>query len=134
MEQFIPQTINKTSILTGERSGNQDSSSGGYLYFCVVILWEGLPYTIIEAMMAGLPVVATSVGGVPELVENNKTGFLVPSDNPEKMAEAIDRLLENKELRIKMGKEGQRKALKEFTLERMIAQTQNLYQEVLNKK
>jgi glycosyltransferase involved in cell wall biosynthesis len=134
VEQFI--SLNNLSdlvILTGERADIPEILAASTI-FVLSSLWEGLPYTIIEAMISGLPIVATSVGGIPELIENGKTGFIVPPASPYKMAEAINKLLENEELCIKMGKEGQKKALREFTLNRMITQTQDLYKEVLNKK
>lgn len=93
--------------------------------------WEGLPYTIIEAMMARLPVVATHVGGVPELVEDGVTGFLVPPKDPRALAEAIQKLLDDPDLRNKMGRAGQEKALREFTLDRMLRETERVYEEVL---
>lgn len=68
--------------------------------------WEGLPYTIIEAMISGLPVVATHVGGVPELVEDGVTGFLVPPGNPGALAQALQRVLDDSELRHRMGHAG----------------------------
>ena len=93
--------------------------------------WEGLPYTIIEAMMAGLPVVATRVGGVLELVEDGVTGFLVPPRNPDALAEALQRLIADPELRRRMGQTGREKTLKEFTLDRMLRETERVYEEVL---
>jgi glycosyltransferase involved in cell wall biosynthesis len=95
--------------------------------------WEGLPYTIIEAMMAGLPVVATKVGGVPELVENGVTGFLVPPKDPETLAQALQKLIEDPELRKRMGRAGREKALREFTLDRMLHETERVYREVLEE-
>lgn len=102
--------------------------------FALSSRWEGLPYTIIEAMMAGLPVVATRVGGVPELVEDRITGFLVPTRDPKALAAAIQRLLDDPELRKRMGQAGREKVLKEFTLDRMLAETQKVYEEVLSQK
>jgi len=96
--------------------------------------WEGLPYTIIEAMMAGLPVVATEVGGVPELVEDGVTGFLIPPRDPEALAEALQKLIADPELRRRMGQAGREKALKEFTLDRMLRETERVYREVLGSK
>ena len=93
--------------------------------------WEGLPLTVIEAMMAGLPVVAARVGGIPELVEDGETGFLVPPSDPEALAEALQRLLEDEGLRRRMGEAGREKALRGFTLERMLAQIQRVYEELL---
>jgi len=95
--------------------------------------WEGLPYTIIEAMMSGLPVVATRVGGVPELVENGVTGFIVPPKNPQALAKGLQRLLDDPELRHRMGQLGREKALREFTLDRMLRETERVYEEVLYK-
>jgi glycosyltransferase involved in cell wall biosynthesis len=92
---------------------------------------EGLPYTIIEAMLAGLPVVATAVGGVPELVEDGRTGFLVPPGDHGALAEAIQRLLDDSSLRVSMGEKGREKALREFTLDRMLIETQEIYRQVL---
>jgi len=89
--------------------------------------WEGLPYTIIEAMMAGLPVVATRVGGVSELVEDGVTGFLVPPKDPDALAEALQKLIAAPELRRRMGQAGREKALKEFTLDRMLRETERVY-------
>jgi len=89
--------------------------------------WEGLPRSIIEAMMAGLPVVATRVGGVPELVEDGVTGFLIPPRDPDALAEALQRLIADPELRRRMGQAGREKALKEFTLDRMLRETKRVY-------
>jgi len=95
--------------------------------------WEGLPYTIIEAMMAGLPVVATRVGGVPELVEDGVTGFLVPPRDPDALAEALQKLIADPELRRRMGRAGREKALKEFTLDRMLRETERVYNGIINR-
>ncbi len=96
--------------------------------------WEGLPYTIIEAMMAGLPVVATNVGGVSELVKDGVTGFLVPRRDPKALAEALQRLIDDPELRKRMGEAGRQKALREFTLDRMLRETEQVYAEVLGRE
>jgi len=96
--------------------------------------WEGLPRSIIEAMMAGLPVVATKVGGVPELVEDGVTGFLVPPKDPGALTEALQKLIADPELRRRMGEAGREKALQEFTLDRMLRETEKVYREVLGSK
>ena len=67
---------------------------------CVVVVpsrMESLPTTIKEAFFLKIPVVATNVGGIPELVKNNETGLLVPANNPQKLAESVNKLLENKQ-------------------------------------
>ena len=81
-------------------------------------------------MMAGLPVAATRVGGVPELVEDGGTGFLIPPRDPDTLAVALQRLIADPELRRRMGQAGREKALKEFTLDRMLQETERVYEEV----
>ena len=113
--------------LLGQRSDIPEILAASDI-FVLSSFWEGLPYTIIEAMMAGLPVVATRVGGVPELVEDGVTGFLVPPKDPGALAEALRKLVEDPELRRKMGEAGRKKALKEFTLDRMLRETERVYE------
>jgi glycosyltransferase involved in cell wall biosynthesis len=72
---------------------------------------EGLPVSIIEAMACGLPVVASAVGGIPDLVDDGQTGLLVEAHQPLELADALVRLLTNPELQIKMGAAGREKAL-----------------------
>ena len=69
-------------------------------------LEEGFPIAALDAMAAGLPVVATSVGGVPELIEDGKTGWLVPPRDAEALASRLRLLLCNPELRVSMGAAG----------------------------
>lgn len=72
---------------------------------------EGMPISIIEAMAAGLPVVATRVGGIPDLIETNESGILVPPRDPESLSEAIRSLVDSPETRLQMGLVGRSKAL-----------------------
>lgn len=87
---------------------------------------EGLPLTVIEAMLSGLPVIGTTVGGIPEEVVDGKTGFLIPPKNPDRLAEATIKLLGNRILSQKMGEEGSKVALQKFTKKSMIKNTLNL--------
>ena len=75
---------------------------------------EAMPMSVIEAMAAGLPTVSTTVGGIPELIEETEEGFLVEPANIEKLAEKLSVLIENQDLRIKMGKKAQEKVGKEL--------------------
>ncbi|MFC1732665.1 glycosyltransferase family 4 protein, partial [candidate division KSB1 bacterium] len=77
--------------------------------------YENMPTGILEAMSSGLPVVASDVGGIPELVIDNKTGFLVKPKNEIKLAESIIKLMVNKKLREIMGKKGKERVEENFT-------------------
>ena len=93
--------------------------------------WEGNPLSVMEAMAAGKPVVATAVGGVPELVEEGVSGILVPPQNPEALAEAMIRLAQNSALRRKMGEAARRRAEERFGVERMAREYERLYTKLL---
>lgn len=88
---------------------------------------EGLPVSIIEAMAAGLPVVASNVGGIAELIEEGITGFLVPPGDYNRLAEKIKVILQNPTLAKSMGIEGRKKILNNFSLEAMKNAYYSLY-------
>ncbi len=96
--------------------------------------FEGLPTTVIEAMAAGLPVVATAVGGTPEVVEDGVTGLLVPPADPAALAQAINHLLGDPPLRLALGRAGRERAAKQFSVEQMVRQTEALYMELCREK
>lgn len=75
---------------------------------------EAMPMSVIEAMATGLPIVSTTVGGIPELVEDSEEGFLVEPANASKLAEKLSILISDKDLRIKMGKKAQEKVGKQL--------------------
>ena len=81
-------------------------------------------------MVFGKPVVATNGGGTPEIVKNNENGFLVPPKSPEKLAERIQYLLDHPDLALKMGKAGQIRVKKDFSIQRMEREYLELYQEI----
>lgn len=93
---------------------------------------EGFPLAIAEAMQAGLPVVATDVGSVPEAVIHGETGILVPKDDPRSLAAALGRLVEDPTLRARMGRRG-REVGSRFTAERMAREFVSLWQEVAGR-
>lgn len=88
---------------------------------------EALPMSILEAMGARVPVVATDVGSVSEAVLDGKTGFLVPPNTPEKLAEAILVLLRNNRLAKEFGVEGRRVVEDKFSLQKMICDYEKLF-------
>lgn len=92
---------------------------------------EGLSLSICEAMALGKPVVATDVGGNKELVEDGKTGFLVPHEDSKALAEAILRLLQDPDTTQAMGQRAKEKITTQFALERYVKEYQTLYEETL---
>lgn len=99
--------------------------------FVLPSLAEGISNTILEAMASGLPVVATRVGGNPELVDDGRSGTLVPAGDPEALAEAIRAYVEDPELRRGHGRAGRLKVEQEFSMERMVQRYLAVYDEVL---
>lgn len=100
--------------------------------FVLPSLREGMSNTILEAMASGLPVIATQVGGNPELVEENRTGMLVPPANSMRLAEAIGSYLRNREKLRQQGQAGRAKAEKDFSIEVMVRRYAQVYDDVLN--
>lgn len=92
---------------------------------------EGFPNAILEAMAAGVPVVATAVGGVPEMVEHEVTGLLVPPRRPAALAEAIARIASDPRLRVRLGREARERARRDFSWERCRESHLALYRELL---
>lgn len=96
--------------------------------------WEGLPNAVMEAMASGLPCVVTDVGGNSELVVDGETGYVIPPNDPEAMAQKISYLLENDRLAIKMGVEGKKRMQEDFNMEKMIKTTEEIYEKMINGK
>jgi len=92
---------------------------------------EGFGRSAAEAMACAKPVVATKVGGVPEVVDDGITGSLVLPKNPNALAEAIITLLQNKEKAQRMGQAGRKRVEKMFSLQKNIRQTEEIYEEIL---
>lgn len=95
---------------------------------------EGLPNAVLESMAAGVAVVATNVGGIPEVIEHEVTGLLVPPHDPEALAAAISRLLKNRALAASLAAEAKRAAQERFSVGRMVRETENLYTRVKPRK
>jgi glycosyltransferase involved in cell wall biosynthesis len=95
--------------------------------------WEGLPICLLEAMRAGLPIVASDVGGVREVIVDGETGFLVDRGDGAMLRDKLQRLLSDPELRNKMGKAGRKRYLEHFTVERMLDQTLQVYENTIKK-
>lgn len=131
-EHFIKQThylgIDKHVSFIGFRDDIPDILSTINI-LVIPSLREGLPLTILEAMIARKPIIATSVGGIPEAIKDGETGVLVPPRDSPKLAQAILDLLKNPEKCIEMGEKGKERANRYFDVERMVKEYERLYTE-----
>jgi glycosyltransferase involved in cell wall biosynthesis len=97
-------------------------------------LSEGFPNSLLEAMAAGMPVVATNVGGNPEIVRDGRTGLLVPPRDPDALAHSITSLLESPLLARQFGNAGYARVKAEFSLTATVRRTEELYTELLEAR
>ena len=102
--------------------------------FVLVSDWEGLPRSVMEAMAAGLPVVGTDVNGINELVVNGETGLLVQPRDTEALANALARLVQDREMRVEMGQRGQMRIKTEFNIRDTTRQLEGLYVRVTESR
>lgn len=99
--------------------------------FVLCSRYEGLPLSIIEAMCAGLPIVATDVGGVGELVEDGVNGFLVPPGDQPALSRCLDLLQSDAALRVRMGQASRARYVAEFEISRMASAVVQMYNKML---
>jgi len=100
--------------------------------FVLTSNWEGFPISILEAMRAGLPVIASDVGGCNEAVINGSTGFLVPAGDLKSLINSLHTLLIDQDLRTRLGQTGHNFYLENFTINKMVEKTMHVYEQVLN--
>ena len=101
--------------------------------FVLASLWEGLPMVLAEAGAAGVPAVATSVGGVPEIVEDGVTGLLAPAGDPDRLAGAVLALLADPQRRLRMGEAARRRVTTMFDIQMAAARLEELYLDLLDR-
>jgi glycosyltransferase involved in cell wall biosynthesis len=94
-------------------------------------LYEALPFVAIEALATKTPVIASNVGGIPEVVEDGESGFLVPPKKAEAIRKKINKLLSDSSLRKKFGQRGRRTVEKKFTVDRMADKTEEMLTRLL---
>jgi glycosyltransferase involved in cell wall biosynthesis len=103
----------------------------GFQLFVLSSRTEGLPVTVMEAMLAGLPIIASDVGSVREEVTDGENGLVVPPDDPKALAAAIDELMADDERRVSMGRRSREVAEQLFTLESMVERYCSVYERIL---
>ena len=126
-------SLNEVVWLTGDRDDIPELLRAMDV-FVLPSLGEGLPLTILEAMATGLPVIATTVGGVPELVREGTTGLLFPPRNAEALAQAIITLIEDPSLRHSMGRTAETHIRQNFSWQGTIDSYLALYDSLLHPK
>lgn len=104
------------------------------LFVISSIRGEAATIAVLEAMAEGKPVVASAVGGIPELVEDGITGRLVPPESSEALTEAISALLSDREKAFQMGRSGKKRVKQMFSLQREVEKLQNLYIKMTKEK
>ena len=117
----------------GERVGHTNNIHQLFDVSVLCSLSEGFPNALVEAMAAGVPVVATAVGGNVDAVVDGVTGFLVPSRSPAQLASALAQLAEDRALRQRMGAAGRERARREFSEERVLASLESLYERLVRR-
>jgi glycosyltransferase involved in cell wall biosynthesis len=93
--------------------------------------WEGLPLTLLEALARARPVVASAVGGIPDVIEDGVHGRLVPPENPEALAEALEGFARRSDAALKLGRAGQHRVRESYTWDRVVENFETVYDEVL---
>jgi glycosyltransferase involved in cell wall biosynthesis len=114
--------------------GYQEDVAPFYSAFDAMILPsgnEGTPVSAIESLAAGRPVVATRVGGVPDVVRDGEDGFLVELGDVRELAGALERLAEDPELRVRMGEAGRARVLPRYAVQRLVDDVDRLYRSLL---
>jgi glycosyltransferase involved in cell wall biosynthesis len=105
----------------------------GWDVFVMPSLDEGLGQAVLEAMASGLPVIASAVGGLREVVKQGETGWLIPPADPEALANAMRSVLRDSDMRARMGAAGYERARACFEVSRMVGEFGELYEELLGK-
>lgn len=123
LEEFV--------LMTGHRSDVPDVLASLDVYAQPSYANEGIPQSVVQAMAMARPVVSTDLGPLTEIVDNNKNGITVPVKDSLALGAAIVQLLSDKELRARLGAEGQRLVKERFGIDRMLDTTEELYRDLL---
>lgn len=124
--------LNDRVVFTGFRTDVPDLLSEASLSV-LPSLSEGLSNSLLESMASGVPVVATSVGGNPEVVEDGVTGILVPPRDPEALAVAMTRILADQSLASRFGEAGKKRVATLYSIERNVRETEQLYESLIER-
>ena len=131
LKKKIPRSFEKNIFLV-------DSLPEAFTYlkaldvFVLPSVKEGFAYTLLEASLAELPIIATHIGGNPEIIENLKSGVLVRPGSPHDILNAIFHLMKDPKEREQLGKEARKTVLERFSITSMVSLTRKVYEEAVN--
>ncbi len=131
LEKKIQETVNFRGWLQGDRLLNAYKTAD---IFILPSWLEGLPNSMIEAMAAKLPVIATSVGNIPSVIDNGVNGILIPEKSPDKLRLAIESLLLNFDLKVRLSKKGHEDAKNKFSIEYSLPKLTNAINQAIQNK
>ncbi len=126
--------LTDTVEFTGFRDDISEAMSSLTMLVHASTTAEPFGQVVIEAMALGRPVIATNGGGVPEIIEHNRSGLLVPMGDDQSMADAIDRLLSNPTQAAEIGRLGRQRVIEFFTIQRTAAQMEKVFAELQSEK
>lgn len=128
LNQFIKKLALENNVFLLGHIDNAPELLRAFDIFTLTSLKEGLPYVLLEAGLAGLPSVATNVGGAPDIIENMKSGILVHSKNALEIERAVSFMIDFKKKKTEFGETLKKKGERDFTLEQMVAETVAIYE------
>ena len=131
-EQVWNANLGQIVTFLGRRS-NVNDLYPGFDCFVLPSLWEGFPLVVVEAMACGLPIVATSVGGVPEALCNDLWGMLVPPGDPRALVEAIVAMKSDPDKAKSIAENGRARAVECFSLDAILRQYIAIYEKILGR-
>ncbi|MGB9006902.1 MAG: glycosyltransferase family 4 protein [Candidatus Aminicenantales bacterium] len=129
-QEAVRRGVGDVLLFLGERSNVPDLLNL-FDVFVLPSLWEGLPYVLVEAAYLRKPIVATAVDGNPEVIEDGKTGLLIPPADPSALAATVILLVQDKTLAGRLAKAARFAIPPRFGLKKMIGETQQLYQDLV---
>lgn len=132
MQLALELKIEKSVVFENFRNDIPDVLYSSDIY-CLPSLWEGFPIGLLEAMAMGKPVIATKVDGSVEIIEDGKNGFIIEPQNKHALIEALNKLINNKELRIQLGEAARQTIINEFDVCKMTKKIEDVYTSVLSK-
>ena len=127
LERLIKELKLESHVILTGKIKNAHQYLRAFDIFILPSIKEGQPWVILEAMAAGLPIIATNIAAIPEMIQNKKNGLLVEQKNPQAIAEKIEYLIKNPKISENLGQNARQTIEQKFTINKMIKETEKLY-------